>query len=287
MWAVLGTVATGPDGAVRNGKLATAIEELIGAGEAVLLSYSPSTLPGAGSPDILTQPLAPLGVALDTGRPLLRSVRTAQGESADPGFTLATSSGEHPIAGAVDGLTARFGWISPIDLGETPGVSHTPIYTIAGDDVWAESQWTELWSSSQNARRRMNTPTPTEGLDDTEGPWTIAATIERASPTTPGELQRVVVVGATAWFFDASILPARRVDGRVAAAFPGNGELFDASVSWLAGQDHLIAPGAVARDIPRILPIQPGALSALRWALSLGPALAVLLLGAAIRVVRG
>lgn len=287
VWAVLGTVATGSDGAVRNGKLATAIEELVNAGEAVLLSYSPSTLPGAGSPDILTQPLAPLGVALDTGRPLLRAIRTAQGDSVDPGFTLASSASEHPIAEAVDGLTARFGWISPIDLSDTPGVTHTPIYTINGDDVWAESQWTELWSSSQNARRRMNTPTPTAGLDDDEGPWTIAATVERASPRSGGEVQRLVVVGATAWFFDASILPARRVDGRVAAAFPGNGELFDASISWLAQQDHLIAPGAVARDIPRIQTIQPGALSALRWALALGPALAVLLLGAAIRVIRG
>jgi len=287
VWAVLGTVASGPDGAVNNGKLATAIEELLGAGEALLLSYSPSTLPGAGSPDLLTQPLAPLGVTLDTGRPLLRAVRTPQGDSADPGFTLSASTGDHLIAQSIDGLTARFGWLSPIDLDPAPGVNASSLYEISGDDVWAESQWTDLWSSSQNARRRLATPTPTPGLDDSDGPWTIAATLERASPSEPGELQRVVVVGATAWFFDASILPARRVDGRVAAAFPGNGELFDASVSWLSGQDHLIAPGAVARDIPRVQSIQPGALTILRWALALGPALAVLLIGAAVRMIRG
>jgi len=287
VWAILGTVAANPDTALRNGKLATAIEELLAQGESLLLSYSPSTLPGAGSPDLLTQPLEDLGVTLDTGRPLLRAVRTPQGDSADPGFTISSSASDHPIADSVDGLTARFGWISPIELADTPAVSHAPIYEIDDADVWGESQWTELWSTSQNARRRMTPPTPTPTLDDTEGPWTVAAAIERPSPTEAGELQRLVVVGATAWFFDGSILPARRVDGRVAAAFPGNGELFDASVAWLAGQDDLIAPGAVARDIPRVKAIDTGALTTLRWALALGPALAVLLLGAAIRMIRG
>ncbi len=291
VWAVLGTVAAGGDTALRNGKLATAIEDLLAQGQPLLLSYSPSTLPGAGSPDILAQPLEPLGLQLDTGRPLLRAVRTPQGDSADPGFTLATSASDHPIAEAIDALTARFGWISPIDFNESlpgsGGVTFTPIYEINDPDAWAESQWTDLWSSSQNARRRLSTPTPTPTLDDTEGPWTIAAAVERPSPTEPGELQRLVVVGATAWFFDASILPARRVDGRVAAAFPGNGELFDASVSWLANQDHLIAPGAVARDIPRVKPIDASTLTLLRWTLALAPALTVLLTGAAIRMIRG
>jgi len=288
IYAVLGTVATSGEASLANAKLATAIEELVEAGAPTILSFSPSTLPGAGSPDILTAPLEPLGIDPDTGRPLVRAVRTPEGVVADPGFTMNVGASDHPIARAITGLATRLGWATPIEIEETPGVSVWPLLEVAdADDVWAESEWIRLWSSSAAARRRQAPPEPTPGLDDLDGPWTLAVAAQRAHPSEAGELQRLVVVGATAWFFDASILPARRVDGRVAAALPGNGELIDASIAWLAGQDELIAPGAVARDIPRIGPIDPGALAAIRWTLALAPALAVLLLGAALRVIRG
>ncbi len=287
IYAALGTVATGQDGALRNAKLATAIEELVEAGERVLLSYSPSALPGAGSPDILARPLEPLGITIDTGRPLIRERRTPRGVTADPGLTLTGGASEHPIAEAINGLTTRLGWVSPIDVEDAPGVATWPILRVEdAADIWAESQWIDLWASSSSARRRQIAPEPTPGLDDLDGPWTVALAAQRAHPADGGELQRLVVVGATAWFFDASILPARRVDGRVAAAFPGNGELFDASIAWLADQDELIAPGAVARDVPRVEAIDPSTLALIRWSLAIGPALAVLLLGGAVRIMR-
>jgi len=286
VWAVLGTVAGNQQTAIANGKLGAAIEDLLRAGEPLLLSYSPSTLPGAGATDLLTAPLEPLGVTLDTGRPLIQLRQTPQGDQPDPGFTLTSAASDHPVAEAVGGLATRLGWISPIDLDPAPGVSAAPLLSVEdARNTWAESQWIDLWSSSNVSRRRP--PELNPSLDDPGGPWTVAAAVERANPDDPADTQRLVVVGATAWFFDASILPARRVDGRVAAAFPGNGELFDASVAWLAGQDQLIAPGAVARDIPRIKPIPDDQLALVRWALALGPAAAVLLLGAAIRIIRG
>jgi len=286
VWAVLGTVAANEQTAIANGKLATAIEDLLRAGEPLLLSYSPSTLPGAGATDLLTAPLAPLGVTLDTGRPLIQIRQTANGDQPDPGFTLTAAASDHPVAEAVGGLTTRLGWISPINLDPASGVSAAPLLRVEdAQNTWAESQWIDLWTSSSASRRRP--PQLNPNLDDADGPWTVAAAVERANPDDPADTQRLVVVGATAWFFDASILPARRVDGRIAAAFPGNGELFDASVAWLAGQDQLIAPGAVARDIPRIKPIPSDQLILVRWALALGPAAAVLLIGAAVRIIRG
>jgi hypothetical protein len=87
------------------------------------------------------------------------------------------------------------------------------------------------------------------------------------------------VVGSFDWFFDEWTRPATIVDERIVADNPGNAELFEAAVLWLAGQDELIARSPTARATPRIESIDPGRLSALRWSLVGGLPGLVLLLG--------
>ena len=127
---------------------------------------------------------------------------------------------------------------------------------------------------------------PDPQRDSTVGPWIVAAAAERGAPET-GRTQRLVVVGAHGWFFDPVTQESQVVGGRRVRLNPGNIELFDASVHWLAGLDELIAPSPEAREVSRIRPIDPGALTALRWAVVLAPPMVVLLLGAALRLLRG
>jgi hypothetical protein len=119
---------------------------------------------------------------------------------------------------------------------------------------------------------------------DERGPWTLAAAVERANA---GSKQRVVVVGSSGWFFDTITQAAASVDGRVVAQFPGNMELFDASVLWLTGGDELIAQSPQADAVPLVGAIDPQRLLVLRLLLILGVPLAVLALGVAHRVVFG
>ncbi len=76
-------------------------------------------------------------------------------------------------------------------------------------------------------------------------------------------------------------------DGRVVPVNPGNAELFEAAVLWLAGEDELVAQSAGARATPLVGDIAPGRLAAVRWALVAGLPLATLILGIAWRVTRG
>ena len=74
---------------------------------------------------------------------------------------------------------------------------------------------------------------------------------------------------------------------RVALVSPGNAELFEAAVLWLAGQDELIATSAGARSTAMVKPLSPGSLTALRWGLIAGLPLMTLGLGILWRLARG
>jgi hypothetical protein len=94
-------------------------------------------------------------------------------------------------------------------------------------------------------------------------------------------------VGSNGWFFDGATQRGAKIDGRMAPLNPGNSELFDACISWLAHQDDLIAQSPTARTLPVVMPMEEKRLLVLRLAVVIGLPLLVLVVGGLYRLVRG
>jgi hypothetical protein len=263
------------------GLLTKALEGLVADGENILLSVTPSLLPRVGEPDPLVAPLASLGLRIDSGRPLVESVSTPAGPRTAASFRLLRAERAHPIGGAIDGLATVLLWpatmvIEPVD---DTAIFQPVLVVDRSDRVWGESQWPTLARGDSIAEFDPR-------VDLAGGPWTVAAAGER---WTEGDSspQRIVVVGSNGWFLDAIAQQTQEVDGRVVETNPGNLELFDAGVLWLAHEDDLIAPGASRDSGPRVRAIPEGSLRLVWWLCILGPATMTLLLGAFLRIVRG
>ncbi|MFG0273971.1 MAG: hypothetical protein ACF8QF_02825 [Phycisphaerales bacterium] len=289
VWCVIGVVAVTADAAARGTTLFQLVEELLDEGEDVLICASPSTLPGVGEPDPLVRPLAEaFGITVDTGRPLLERASSPSGPIITPSVTLRTSGADHAIGRAVSGLATELPWPTPMAITETPGVGAWPVLIRPdSDDAWGESRWLDFWSIPQERRNRLSDPpTPDDERDNTGGPWVLAAAAERSNPV-EGPPQRVVVVGASGWFFDAFTQRGRIVDGRTVQVSPGNSELMELAVYWLSGRDEWIGASARSAEAPRIRPMSAAQVTALRWALIAGLPGLVLVIGAALRIARG
>lgn len=296
--------------------LAAVVGGLIDDGRSVLLSVSPSIAPSFGDQDAFAAALARFGLLSDSGRPLVWEEATAQGRivrservaqsGAGPGAMDggggSGAGGEHPIAGAIRGLPTLLPW--PIALApQTPpeGVRATawPIIDLVPDAaLWAESQWLGYWQTPAAQRARgMNAPSFDASRDLREPGnawsalttrpmgWVVAAAAERYRVGFPA--QRMVVVGANGWYSDAVALAQADLDGRPVPAFPGNIELTDASIAWLAGQDDLIAQSPTARAAPIVRALTPEDVRNLRLALLAGFPLLILVVGGALRLIRG
>ncbi len=281
VWVVLPGAASTSDGAARMGQLAIAIGALIEDGESVMMNVGPSLLPRVGEPDPIIAPFESLGLAIDSGRPLVETTSTPAGPRSASMFRTLRANEAHPIGAAIDGLALALIWPSPMRIASDAPVEWNPVVTIESrEDVWGESQWpTLVQAGAMNA-----TATFDERVDVRSGPWTVVAAGERfldgrSSP------QRIVVVGSNGWFFDAVSLQRAQADGRIDLRNPGNLELTDASLLWLTGRDDAMASGSEQGS--RVRAIEPGTLRML-WALCiLGPATATLLLGATLRLLRG
>jgi hypothetical protein len=92
---------------------------------------------------------------------------------------------------------------------------------------------------------------------------------------------RAMVVGSTAWMLDPTWAAVDAASGGLSQ--PGDIELFEAGVAWLAGQDGLIGASVTARPMPLIRPMDPGLVSGLRWGLIAGLPLGVLVIGGVCR----
>ncbi|MBX3385150.1 MAG: hypothetical protein KF768_01115 [Phycisphaeraceae bacterium] len=307
VYAVIPTNALTPEGAVRMKRLADRVTGLINEGRPVLLSLNPSTLPGIGQRDPMIETLEPLGLKPDTGRPIVQQITGTDRQPPPvlPDVVLSRSDPFTPIGQAIQSLRTHLRWAIPLRIDpvaqQRAGTSIKPILLVpAAQTTWAESEWLGLWQLSASDRLRIsNPPTPHPVRDDVMGPWTVAAAIERgsnqgdsapssASTPTHGSGGRIVVVGSNGWFFDEFTQVADVIDGRPVARAPGNMELFESAVYWLAGQDDLIARSAEAEAAPVIrADLSDRSLSLLRWALIGGMPLAVLLLGVCWRLIRG
>ena len=277
----------------RVGRLADAIATLTEARAPMLLAIEPSELPAAGQPDVLIAPLTEaFGVSIATGAPLIERIAMpgAVGFSA---YHAPAPTGDSPIADALRNLPLVMQWPMRIAvLNEVEDVTVTPVLEVVDNDaVWGEAQWLAYRYANERQPLRPFAPrtaiTQDAEQDDLRGPWTVAATIERRGSTATSEqTQRAVIVAAPSWY-EPMYEHAVELEGRRVALYPGNRELMDASIWWLAQLDELIAPASTTLNTPRIAQLEPGRLTTLRWALIAGLPVLTLLMGIAVRVVRG
>jgi len=111
--------------------------------------------------------------------------------------------------------------------------------------------------------------------------WISAATSENEITG-----QRAVVVASQIWFADLFTQQQTQVEGRNIWVNPGNMELLESSLYWLAGLDEFIAPSPHTLDIPRIKPLTSTQLSLIRWTLIVILPMLTLLIGIALRFLK-
>lgn len=289
----------GLTGAQRAVRLAEAVARLVEDGKPVCLTVSQSLAPTIGDPDPFAGTLEHFGLAADSGRPLVREVASPRGRMVETECTALPVAGPHALSGALSGLPALVPWA--VALYERPAPQHVRFATIpllaviSGDDVWAETQWLRLWQTPRDQRPYIpDLPVFDSGRDgrwpegrDTGKPqrWMVAAAVERSELRKP--VRRFVAVGSNGWFIDP-VTQQRTTgpDGRPVLRNPGNLELFDAAVSWLAGQDDLIAQSPTARAVSMVKDPGETPLVRLRLAMALGLPALVLLLGVLYKVIR-
>jgi len=276
-------------GARRAERLGAAVADLLARGKPVLVSAAPSIFPTYGDEEPMNRALAPFGVELLAGTPLLGEASGQHGRRVLTEQAVAPGGGgENPIAEAISGLRLLLPWPIAVETTESEGVRTSPLVALDGKSVWAETDWLTLWRTARNQREFLpEQPAFDEGTDERRDGWVVAVAAERSRPR-EGRTDRVVVVGSNGWMLDP--IAARRaelVEGRAPLAFPGNAELFEAAVLWLARQDELIAPSPEARPVALVKPLSERQLATLRWVLIAGLPGAVLLGGVVHRVLRG
>lgn len=259
--------------------LYAAADELLSAGENVLLSVYPSLLAKYGQPDPFAALPLPFGIQADTGTLVLERTPTGQGESRVITEQIVQDfSDESPVGRAVDGQQARFA--GPVPLrppsaadSATLGANVT-LYTIAAIEP-SPTRWLETdWSRFQDSQAR-----PDQQFTE---PIVIAMAAERPSPTGAG-VQRLIVVGSGGWMVTNIADPVVNIGGgRVALQNPGNHELMLASVAWLAGMDDLIAASPMSQEVSRLRGITPEVRTAWWWIIVAGVPLGCVLLGAGV-----
>jgi hypothetical protein len=285
--------------AAAKGRMATAIRSILERGDGLLLSVNPNrtSTHASGIADPLTEPVEAFGVFVDSARVLMQQVRDPQSPAAPADIRtdmlLVAPGTDHPIGSVILNQPTRLPWLMPIHLKPDrtpPGVQVEAVLRLpASDDLWAESEWSAMRERALRSpgSRAIGASRSNPGNDLGDGsPWTVAAAIRRTVPG-EGREQRVVVIASNFWFVDAITRAEVQVDNRVALAFPGNAELLQACVNWLAGQDELIARSSSAQAIPTIPPLSPAQVRALHLVLIVGMPLCLLLLGGVWRLWRG
>jgi hypothetical protein len=276
-------------GAARSQALGRAVAGLLAAGRPVLLGANPSIFPTYGDPDPVVRAAEAWGLSVLSGRPLLSERADARQRRVLTEQRVVPTGSTHAIAEAASGLPVLLPWAVGIDVKPVDGVHAQTLLTLdGGDAVWAEGSWLRLWQTPRAQRDVMEAPPEFDGGQDERRPsWTVGVAAQRVDAS-GGRTSRLVVIGSNGWMFDP--IAARRgalVDGRSPLVFPGNAELFEAAVMWLAGQDELIAPSGEARPVALVQPLSPGQLAVLRWVLIAGLPTLILCGGVAHRVLRG
>jgi hypothetical protein len=283
-------------GSARAAQLGAVLNTLLDERSPVMVCLMPSILPTYGDIDPIASPLERFGLETDTGRPLLRnepgsgpatvSVRT------DMVSVAQTGDEAHPLRSAMAGLPTQLWWTVPVSIdldGTPPGVTITELLTVPADpSVWLERDWINLWQTPAAQRGIMpNPPQPGGSGDSQAGPWTAAVAIETEPRATGMAPHRVVVVGSAGWIRDEVTQQVDQVDGRLVMRAPGNAELIESGLAWLAGRDELVGRGSGAQAVARIPSMSAQQISTIRWIILGALPLSLLMLGISWRLIRG
>ncbi len=295
VFVVIGQEATTLDSATHVGNLAKAAQTLFEDGRSVMFNVSLSSTRAAGAADAMVSFLQPLGLTVESGKPLMTESLAAARRQVSGVMQLTTAGTPHLMSAAVEGLTLRLPWCVPMRVAPVTGVDIQPVITIpASGSLWAESEWQTFRSFTDQQRATMSRlPAFDSPSDDNTAfapgqpgaAWVVGVSIERTLPR--GDRQRSLVFGSNSWFVDALAAQRANIDGRESLVFPANWELFIASINWLSGRDELIQRGVAATSVAMIPNLADSQLSALRWGLALGLPVLVLLIGASWRIWRG
>ncbi|TVQ55179.1 MAG: hypothetical protein EA377_03890 [Phycisphaerales bacterium] len=244
--------------------------DLIADGESVLVSIYPSMLPRYGQPDPWAKLTRPFGVTAETSSVIYESIRTgADRREVLRHQHLQRFERGHPISGAVHGLQTYFGVPVPLRFVEEIEGTRTVLAQVEpGRNRWLESDWSAdpQSQSPPDDERRFTEAVP------------IVVSVERPHALRD-EPQRAILIGSGGWMLSFVADAAEQIGAtRTVLRSPGNYELMQASVAWLAGHDDLIAPSPASQEVARLEEISDGAHRAWMLGLVIGMPLTCLLL---------
>jgi len=284
VYVVIGLSMTSSGAAERAAQMGAAVRSLLDQGAPVLLNLSPSTLPAIGEPDPIAETLAGFGLRADTGRPTLVEHIAGDRREVDWEQLIIPEGGQNPVAEVIKGLPVRLTWPIVIEREKDIGQAW-PLIGSSESGMWSEAEWVGYWLTRESLRRQITDPPKPGGPGDGQVDNPVFAwAAERAGDGLP---QRLIVVGSHLWMFDTIAHRRTTVDGRVVETSPGNTELFNASIDWLAGREDQIARGAEAESFPIVQPMSQRRLMAARWFFIGGLPLLVLVAGAIVRLLTG
>ena len=275
------TASGGVELAIRTGSV---LEQLLSEGHSVMVNLAPSTLPGVGEDDPIAKPLEVLGLAADTGKPVLSESNVGGQRFVEWEQLIVPGETGFALAEVIQGRPVRLTWPVVIDLTEDAGEAW-PLVRLDQPSAWREAEWTGYWRTSAEDRPGIgNAPTPGGSRDADVGEGVVAMATKRAV----GEReQRVIVVGSHLWLFDMVARRKAELEGRLVETSPGNAELAKAAIEWLAGHDDMIARSGDAAALSIIQPMDPIRRRAIQWLFIGGLPLLVLITGGFVRLIRG
>ncbi|MFI4860199.1 MAG: Gldg family protein [Phycisphaerales bacterium JB063] len=199
---------------------------------------------------------------------------------ASPSFTVTQWPQGGVLGQALDGIATYFAEAYPLELVDTPGVTHTPLIEINDPTAWLQ----DAPGPQQVRGQPLNIPEDAKRESVLVG---VAAQRDDA---------RLIVVGDQLWATDGAttlgVMPDGRVMPRLAdhpgayIQYPGNSELFLSSIFWLTENEDLIAASPRTQDIRRVPAITDAAIKRYWVLLTAGMPLAVFLFGAVVWLVR-
>ncbi|HLL87815.1 MAG TPA: hypothetical protein VK324_00780, partial [Tepidisphaeraceae bacterium] len=219
--------------------------------------------------DALEEALKDWGVSLQSGKLVVHESAAGDGpRSRDlveeakkvPYIFVLQEYGQHPLAKALASLDGVIVPLMPVQTRDAAGVKTTPLLPIpTTPKSWGESDTEDVFAG--------NKPTFDEKAD-TAAPVFGGAAAEKAD----GTGGRLVVLGSLEFATNQLvILPDEELlrRGVLVARFPGNAELVQNSVFWLARQEPMIAISPAAMEVSRIGPMSDATLRAWRVGLLL------------------
>ncbi len=260
--------------------LIDSVNQLIEAGEMVMLNVAPSGMQQLSQSDPWQAVALAMGVEVDTSKVIFEQ----QIDQSGTPFNLRTAritefESEHPVSAAAHGLVTSFDL--PIAITKATsgpiGIALSKVAVVKPqENRWLENDW---------AVDPTTIDKPNESQFFTEA-LTIIATTQRSNPITRNT-QRFVVVGSSGWLLsNRSDVVNDLGGGRVALMYPGNYELLLASVAWLSGHEEMIAPSAISQQIQTLSGITESVKIRWRWITVVVLPSAILILGSLVWMVR-